>query len=203
MCPEFHETLAGVPVSACTLCINLHSPSPSPGKILYKTLSYAGNLQLVEKVLPRNTRLWINQEIESSYVSTWLTLLAYFKELRFSAKLTAAGLRHVIIAVRAFPPKESFNSLVILDSRYGTWEDFRFGSPRALMTLPSARRPLLMCTDSVEHMKWRTTVYRKNFEGEKFRKFHSFVTVRKSLHIAKALLFLLTWDFVRKKRLHS
>ena len=57
----------------------------------------------------------------------------------------------MIIAVRAFPPKESFNSLVIFDSRYGTWEDFRFGSPRALMTLPSARRPLLMCTDSVEY----------------------------------------------------
>ena len=78
------------------------------------------------------------------------TLFAYFKELRFSAKLIAAGLRQVIMAVRAFPPKESFSSRVILDTRYGTWEDFRFGSPRALMTLPSARSPLLMYTDSAE-----------------------------------------------------
>lgn len=53
-----------------------------------------------------------------------LTLVAYFKEFRFSAKSDAQGLRHVIINVLELPPKESFSSLVTLLSLYGTWRTY-------------------------------------------------------------------------------
>ena len=50
-----------------------------------------------------------------------LTLVAYFSELRFSAKSAAAGLRQVNMTVLALPPRESLRILVILLSRYGIW----------------------------------------------------------------------------------
>lgn len=47
--------------------------------------------------------------------------------------------------------KQTLRSLVILDSRYGIWVAFFLGSPRALITLPKASSPELICTDSVKH----------------------------------------------------
>jgi len=71
-----------------------------------------------------------------------------------SSRSANAGLKHVIMTVRLLPPSESLSNRVNLLSRYGTWAFFRFGSDRALITLPSARRPVLIETDSLKRVPW-------------------------------------------------
>mmetsp|Transcript_26758 Transcript_26758/g.64883 ORF Transcript_26758/g.64883 Transcript_26758/m.64883 type:complete len:208 (-) Transcript_26758:541-1164(-) len=73
---------------------------------------------------------------------------AYLSVLRVSSKFVSDGLTQAIMSVWLFPPSESCSSLVILASRNGTWDPLRFSSPRALMTFPRARSPLLMLIPS-------------------------------------------------------
>ena len=68
----------------------------------------------------------------------FLALLAYLSVLRVSMKSLSVGLMQAIMRVRLLPPRESWSSLVSLESLYGTWLPRLALSPRALMTLPRA-----------------------------------------------------------------
>ena len=63
---------------------------------------------------------------------------------KLSSKLEVAGLIHAIIKVLEFPPKESDNKRVNLESLYGICLVFLFLSPSAEMTFPRAKSPELM-----------------------------------------------------------
>mmetsp|Transcript_66742 Transcript_66742/g.211235 ORF Transcript_66742/g.211235 Transcript_66742/m.211235 type:complete len:280 (+) Transcript_66742:1076-1915(+) len=76
--------------------------------------------------------------------------LAYLRVLSVSSRLPSALLTHAIMSVVELPPRESCSILVSLLSRYGTWLPRLRSSPRAEMTFPRARRPLLMFTLSLK-----------------------------------------------------
>ena len=75
--------------------------------------------------------------------------LAYRTAFRDSAMFESAGDTQHTISVCELPPRESCSIRVSFESRYGTWTLPRFSSsPRALITLPSASKPLLMSIPS-------------------------------------------------------
>ena len=67
--------------------------------------------------------------------------LAYLSVLSVSSRSASPGDTHASIIVLELPPSESCRRRVSFESRYGTWWCF---SHRALITLPSASRPLLI-----------------------------------------------------------
>ena len=66
---------------------------------------------------------------------------AYLSVLRVSSRSASLGETHASITVRELPPRLSCSNRVSFESRYGTCCWF---SQSALITLPSARRPLLI-----------------------------------------------------------
>lgn len=67
----------------------------------------------------------------------------HFSVLTVSSNCLCEGEMLAIITVRQLPPSESLSSLVIFESRKGTWP-LLFLSASAVMQLPSARRERLM-----------------------------------------------------------
>ena len=61
-----------------------------------------------------------------------------------SSKLVSAGETQAIINVWEFPPNESCNNRVNLESRYGMCVLGPESSPNAEITLPSAKSPRLI-----------------------------------------------------------
>ena len=81
----------------------------------------------------------------------FLALLAYFRVFRVSSKFTSAGDTQAIIEVLEFPPKESCNILVNLESLYGTYTPTVLPlarSFRAVMHCLRVKRDLLISIDS-------------------------------------------------------
>ena len=75
-------------------------------------------------------------------------LLAYFRVFNVSSNELSAGEQHAIILVLELPPKESYKILVSLLSRYGICIAFLVSSVKAEITLPSAKRDLLIMIPS-------------------------------------------------------
>mmetsp|Transcript_31656 Transcript_31656/g.102242 ORF Transcript_31656/g.102242 Transcript_31656/m.102242 type:complete len:219 (+) Transcript_31656:2214-2870(+) len=73
--------------------------------------------------------------------------LAYLSVLSVSSMSASDGDTHAIMSVCALPPKESCSSRVSFESLYGTCACL---SHSAVMTLPRASSPLLICTPSAK-----------------------------------------------------
>ena len=88
----------------------------------------------------------------------FLARFAYLRVLTVSAAFHSVGLTQAIMSVCALPPSESCSNRVSLESRYGTYEavcDLTLeGSPRAEMTFPRARSPLLIEIPSLIRSPW-------------------------------------------------
>ena len=67
--------------------------------------------------------------------------VAYLSVFSVSSRSASDGDTHASIIVFELPPSESWSRRVSFESRYGTWW---WRSQRALITLPRARRPLLI-----------------------------------------------------------
>ena len=86
-------------------------------------------------------------------VLIYLALFAYFSVFLVSSKAVHAGLMLQIMTVLQFPPRESFNKRVNLESLKGMWAvDFCspfYTSHKAFMQFPRANRLLFMFAPSM------------------------------------------------------
>ncbi len=79
-----------------------------------------------------------------AFVLIFFARFAYFNVFIVSSNCEPAGLIFAIMTVLQLPPKESFNSLVSLESLYGTKKPFLFLSPKALIQFANAKSDLLI-----------------------------------------------------------
>mmetsp|Transcript_69640 Transcript_69640/g.191123 ORF Transcript_69640/g.191123 Transcript_69640/m.191123 type:complete len:401 (+) Transcript_69640:521-1723(+) len=86
--------------------------------------------------------------LRCTFVFRFFARLAYLSVLIVSSNWRCDGETLAIMTVRQLPPRESFSSRVIFESRKGTWP-LRFLSASAVMQLPSASSERLILAPSL------------------------------------------------------